>query len=194
MKISIKPHAGSSRLNEATRKRLHELSSFRFLRLENDGRRTLVGAESDPWTETELTDAFERVRSLASDPARGDKITPMGLEEAGVALTAENLHVFPRLDRESTGGSEFQAPDGTQWDVKSPFSPPADQGWFYSPHHQLEKVRDDLDGGENVLLNLSRVTSTDRDATLDLFGQELSQDERGRVLILTDAPHHSNGK
>jgi hypothetical protein len=147
----------------------------------------VVGAESDPWTEVEIQDAYVRVRELAADPARGDKITEAGLEEAGVALTAENLGVFDKLERETTGGSEFQAPDGSKWDVKSPISPPQNQDWYFSPHHHLNKVRKDLSSGDNVLLNLTRVTPQDRDATLNLFSQEMTCDEKGRLLVLSDA-------
>lgn len=187
MKISPAiPHAGSSRLYEATRRRLQEMSQSRFHQLQPDGSLLLVGRASDPWTEDELSLATERVRDLASDPARGDKITPMGLEEATVALSAENLHAFTRLEREKTGASEFQAPDGSTWDVKSPFSPPPDQGWEYSPEHQLEKVRDDLAQGDNILLNLTRVTPEDRDRTVDYLRQNLPIEERGQVLIFSD--------
>jgi hypothetical protein len=178
---------GSAGLRQATLDRLNRMASHRFVRLGCDGSRTVVGAESDPWTSDEIEDAYDRVRELAADPARGDKITEAGLEEAGVALTAENLGVFPKLVREKTGGSEYQAPDGTKWDVKSPVSPPKDQNWYYSPHHHLDKVRKDLSSGDNIFLNLTRVTPTDRDSTLELFTQELSCDERGRLLILSDA-------
>ena len=182
------PKPGSARLRQATMDRLNTMSSHRFLRLECDGSRTVVGAEQDPWTDKEIEDAHSRIRDLAGDPARGEKITEAGLDEAAVALTAENLHVFPRLEREKTGGAEFKAPDGSSWDVKSPLSPPPNQNWYYSPHHHLDKVRKDLDQGDNVFLNLTRVTEQDRDATLDLFSQELSCDEKGRILILSDAP------
>lgn len=178
---------GSARLRQAVIDRLDRMASHRFLRLGCDGSRALVGAESDPWTQAEVEDAYDRIRDLAADPARGDKITEAGLEEAGVALTAENLGVFDKLEREKTGGAEYQAPDGTKWDVKSPVSPPENQDWYFSPHHHLDKVRKDLSQGENVFLNLTQVTPTDRDSTLELFSQELSCDERGRLLILSDA-------
>ena len=181
--------APSSGLQAHLRRRLQEMSGHRFVKIEESGDLTLVGRAQDPWTEDEISDAFRRVRSLASDPARGDKITPMGVEEASVALTAENLHTFHHLEREKTGASEFVDENNRFWDVKSPFSPPPEKiGWYYSPHHQLEQVRDDLAKGDRVLLNLSRLRPEHRDQTLDLFREQLTQNERGQLLVLTDAP------
>lgn len=185
----------SGNLQEATRRRLQEMSSHRFLQLGCQGELKVVGQESDPWTAPELEDVFQRVRGLAEDPARGKKVTPSGLEEAAVALSAENLRVFERLEREETGGAEFLSPDGASWDVKSPLSPPPDQNWNYSADHQLVKVRKDFGNGDKVLLNLTRLTPQDRDVTLSLFQAELSCDERGQLLVFTDAgPYQSKGR
>lgn len=191
MKIASS-HFSSGKLQEATHKRLQEMASHSFLQLGCQGELKVVGRESDPWTAPELQDAFQRVRDLAEDPARGNKVTPSGLEEAAVALSAENLEVFERLEREKTGAAEFLTPDGESWDVKSPLSPPPEQNWDYSPDHQLVKVRKDFGNGDKVLLNLTRLTPQDRDLTLSLFQEELSCDERGQVLIFTDAETLTN--
>jgi hypothetical protein len=160
------------------------MSTNRFLKLENNDWVT-VGAESDPWTSQEISSAFQRVEALASDPARGNKVTEAGLEEAAVALTAENLHVFPALRREKSGGAEFVDPSGKNWDVKSPVSPPPDQDWQFAPEHHLTKVRKDFSNGDSVLLNLSRLVPADRDKTLKLFSQQLTENERGSLLVLS---------
>lgn len=176
-----------SKLHSIARRRLQEMSDHRFVRLQASKDMVVVGSESDPWTAAEMTSALERVREMASDPAKGNKINSAAIEEAAVALTAENLHVFESLNRETTGGAEFVDSDGQTWDVKSPVSVPEGQNWYFSPHHHLKKVRKDFANGDHVLLNLSRVNATDRDSTLSLLNQELTVSERNQLLILTDA-------
>lgn len=170
------------------RRRLKDMEEHRFLRMDCSGKFTAVGEAEDIWTQEELELVLPRVPELAGDPARGDKISKGGLEEAAVALTAENLEVFEHLERETTGSAEFVDENGVEWDVKSPLSPPEDQNWIFDPHHQLKKVRKDFSQGDKVLFNLTRLNSNDLRETLDLFTAELRCDERDDLLILTDEP------
>jgi hypothetical protein len=170
------------------RERLKGVEKFSFAALDNEGTLLQVGETYDPWEPQEIDQAMERLESLAIDPAKGPKLQLGGVEEAVVALQAENLEIFEHLSRESTGGAEFVDEHGVEWDVKSPLSPPPGQHWEFSPSHQLEKVRHDFAQGDKVLFNLTRVNEADRDKTLKLFKEELTTDERGMLLILTDAP------
>jgi hypothetical protein len=132
-------------------------------------------------------DSFhETIESLALDPSRGLKLQAGGVEEAMVALQAENLEVFERLEREETGGAEFADEQGVEWDVKSPLSPSLDNNWKYSPRHQLKKVRRDFSQGDKVLLNLTRVNDNDRDQTIQVLHDSLSCSERENLLILSN--------
>jgi hypothetical protein len=172
------------------KRRLKEVESFNFARLDCDGNLHLVGESIDIWEPQELEDASARLESLALDPSRGLKLQAGGVEEAVVALQAENLGVFERLEREETGGAEFADEHGVEWDVKSPLSPSPDHNWKFSPHHQLKKVRRDFSQGDKVLLNLTRVSEDDRDQTLRVLHDSLSCSERENLLILSDATGH----
>ena len=180
-----KPHVNP---HQHARKRLKEVERFSFAELDCKGELHLVGESFDPWEPKEVEGAMERLESLAIDPAKGKKLQLGGVEEAIVALQAENLEVFDELSREESGGAEFVDEHGVEWDVKSPLSPPPGQNWEFSPEHQLKKVRRDFSQDDKVLFNLTRVSDIDRDRTLKLFKEELTCDERGMLLILTDAP------
>lgn len=178
--------SAANRTFSKIRERLSDMSVRTFLSLNCEGKFEQVGNPSDSWTASELDRAVERSTALATDPAKGNKITDGGIEEAAVALTAEHLRVFEMVTRESSGGAEFIDEKQIAWDVKSPLSPPVNQNWQFSPSHQLEKVRHDFSQGDRVLFNLSRVNSKDRDDVLQLFSQELTCDERGQIVILTE--------
>lgn len=189
MNVSLNRHKRSGvNPHQLARTRLKEVENYNFARLDCHGELRLVGDSFDPWEPREIDQAMARLEKLAIDPAKGPKLQVGGVEEAVVAMQAENLHVFQELRRETSGGAEFVDETGVEWDVKSPISAPPDQGWELSPHHQLEKVRKDFAQDDKVLFNLTRVSPIDRDRTLKLFKEELTCDERGMLLILTDAP------
>lgn len=170
-----------------TKERLLAMEDQRFFRLNCDDSFSPAGSLSVEWDFKSIQQALGRTEALASDPAKGGKITDGSIEEAAVALTAERQHIFEHATRESTGSAEFIDEKGVAWDVKSPLSPPPGQNWSYSPDHQVEKIRHDLGQGDRVLFNLSRVNDKDRDDTLTLLKQELTCEERSQILILTDA-------
>lgn len=162
------------------------MQSQTFVRLTCEDTFVQVGAPAEKWDPNELKAALQRAPELATDPAKGNKITEGGIEEAAVALTAEHLHIFDSATRESSGSAEFIDNRGISWDVKSPLSPLPGQNWAYSPDHQLVKIRHDLSQGDRVLFNLSRVNDKDRDDTLKLLTDELTCGERSLLVILTD--------
>lgn len=169
--------------------RLEGMEDQAFFQLTCEDRFLPVTDVRVEWDEKSLKDAIQRAPGLASDPAKGDKITDGGIEEAAVALTAERQQIFGRATRETSGSAEFIDDRGVAWDVKSPLSPPSAGGkgtWVFSPDHQLKKVRHDLSQGDKVLFNLSRVNDKDRDDTLKLLTEELTCQERSQILILTD--------
>lgn len=174
------------RTSQLVTQRLRGMEDQVFVQLNGNNSFEQVGQPTDVWTTGELETALGRAPVLASDPAKGNKITDGGIEEAAVALTAERQKVFITATRESSGSAEFIDNYGTAWDVKSPLSPPEGQNWKFSPDHQLTKVRHDLSQGDKVLFNLSRVNDKDRDDTLQLLAQELTLNERGQIVILTD--------
>ena len=174
------------RTSQLVTQRLRGMEDQVFVQLNGNNSFEQVGRPTDVWTTGELETAIGRATVLASDPAKGNKITDGGIEEAAVALTAERQKVFITATRESSGSAEFIDNYGIAWDVKSPLSPPEGQNWKFSPDHQLTKVRHDLSQGDKVLFNLSRVNDKDRDDTLQLLAQELTLNERGQIVILTD--------
>lgn len=165
------------------------MEQHRFYQLDCSGEFAEVGEPEDIWTEEEMEEILPRVRDLAVDPARGSKIGETGLEEAAVALTAENLEIFDRLTRETTGGAEFEDENGVAWDVKSPFSPPENhQYWKYDANHHLEVLRKDFGQGDKVLFNLTRLNDKDLQATFHCLETNLTCHERDDLLILADHP------
>lgn len=165
--------------------RVEQLDHHRWARLTAEGLKT-EGEAPNPWTQDEFCGASHRADALALDPAKGDRITPGGVEEAAVALMGEHLGLFDHFQRESSGSAEFVDQSGVEWDVKSPLTPPEGQDWFFDPHHQLGKIRHDFSQGDRVLLNLSRVSDEDAVDLLELLHQELSFDEKGQLLIFLE--------
>jgi hypothetical protein len=189
MALGSVKNGNASRTNrtfERVQQRLKGMEDQAFVRLNCDSTFSPLGTPVDSWSQEEIEAAVKRAPDLATDPAKGNKITDGGIEEAAVALTAEHQMLFSFATRESTGSAEFIDDKGIAWDVKSPLSPPPDQNWQFSPDHQLVKVRHDLAQGDQVLFNLSRVNDKDRDDTLSLFAHQLTCEERGKIVILTD--------
>ena len=104
-----------------------------------------------------------------------------------MAFMAEHYGVLAQpVERETTGYSEFVDGQGRKWDVKSPLSPPPGAGWVLDVPHQVEKVQEELDRGERVLLNLSRCAPTDAAAVLQGLDQALQGEARARVAVLAE--------
>lgn len=171
---------------EFVTRRLKDMEDDEFYQMDESGEFDEVGEPEDLWTPEELAELRPRVPELATDPARGEKISNGGLEEAAVALTAENLEVFDRLERETTGSAEFVDEHGVEWDVKSPLSPPEGQNWEFDAEHQLKKLRKDFSQGDKVLFNLTRLNDEDARETIDLLKRELRPEERDDFLVLID--------
>lgn len=195
MTVGTFPNAGTAntRYGLKVKDRLLAMEDQTFFRLNCDDTFSLAGSPSVEWDHKSIQQAIGRSEALASDPAKGGKITDGSIEEAAVALTAERQHIFELATRESSGSAEFIDDKGVAWDVKSPLSPPPGQNWVFSPDHQVEKIRHDLSQGDRVLFNLSRVNDKDRDDTLNLLKKELTCQERSQILILTDAEVAARG-
>lgn len=132
-----------------------------------------------------LDQVVEDALTWSQDPAKGGKVDEKSLQEAAVAVLASHLGVLTGIEREATGHSEFQDGQGRLWDVKSPVSPDR-PGWVFDPGHHLQVVRDDLDNGEGILLDLSALRKPDALALTATLESGLSADEQGRLLILAD--------
>jgi len=146
-----------------------------------------VGSAPQPASAAELRALCADSLDLAHDPAKGGKPDDKSIEEAAVAVLGERLGALRGLSRESTGYSEFVDADGVKWDVKSPFSPPADKpGWLFDANHQRDVLHDDLSNGEGILLDMTRVNRRDAGSLLEVLQTGLTQDERGHVLLLLD--------
>lgn len=127
---------------------------------------------------------FARRVSLASDPAHGGKVSNSSIEEGAVGLLAEMSGLVHGFEREGTGKSEFVDSSGQMWDVKSPISPMPSQKWVFNANHQLDLVRKEISGGENVLLNLSRCNEQDSGSVMSLITENLAPWEKQRVVVL----------
>lgn len=145
---------------------------------------------SQPSAPADPTDSYWNDQLvLARDPARGNKVSEATIEEAAVALHALHSGVLDRPKRESTGGSEFVDAQGQPWDVKSPFSPPANKpDWVFDAQHHVHVVHEEISGGERVLLNLSRCNDRDAAAVKEQLVEALSDWEEQRVLVLMNPP------
>ncbi len=122
---------------------------------------------------------------LAKDPARGHKIDPATIEEAAVAVHADASGVLREVVREKSGGSEFTDWQSQRWDVKSPLSPPPEKEfWVFDVHHEAEVVEHEVQGGENVLLNLTRCTPQDANALRQALLERLPEWQSRKVLVL----------
>lgn len=127
----------------------------------------------------------KRGNSLASDPARGKKVSPGSIEEAAIAFMAEKSGIMAKpVTRETTGSSEFIDACNRRWDVKSPLSPPPGAPWAMDAAHQLVKIRQEFTSKESVLLNLTRCNEKDTAEIIALLKRELSEDERSRIAVL----------
>ncbi len=125
---------------------------------------------------------------LAIDPARGDKVATDGIEEAVVALHASHHGVLRGIEREATGHSEFTDWQGQMWDVKSPISSPPGSAWSLDVGHQLQVVKEEVEGDENVLLNLTLCNPVDVALVQAALKEGLSDWESVRVLVLAKVP------
>jgi hypothetical protein len=137
------------------------------------------------WKQRQLLDVPARFGPLAMDPAKG-KISPGSVEEAAIGLAAESAGVVPGpITREATGQAEFVDGTGNFWDVKSPVSPWGGARWKFDAPHQVEKVRHDISQDNSVLLNLTRLSDSDRTLLLDTLREQLTSAEIARVVVVT---------
>lgn len=162
--------------------------SNRYQELANSTKFMVAQGDSFEWSQAPLpeveTISFARRLSLASDPAHGGKVSNSSVEEGAVGLLAETSGLVHGFEREGTGKSEFVDSSGQMWDVKSPISPMPSQKWVFNANHQLDLVRKEISGGENVLLNLSRCNEQDSGSVLSLITENLAPWEKQRVVVL----------
>lgn len=139
-------------------------------------KRVTVSGEDHYWQEK---------LELARDPARGHKVDPATIEEAAVAVHAGASGILREVQREVTGHSEFTDWQSQRWDVKSPLSPPPDkQFWVFDVNHEAEVVQHEVEGDENVLLNLTRCTAQDAAALRQALLERLEEWQSRKVLVL----------
>lgn len=170
---------GTTRLAQ----RLNQIDErFRWARLGSAG---LEAVGQSPRPIADVEQAAQDAVELSRDPAKGGKVDDKSLEEAAVAVLAEHLGVLSGVQREETGHSEFTDDHGRLWDVKSPLSPDR-PGWVFDPAHHVEVVQEDLDQGEGILLDMTRLSRTDSVALLGELGQGLSVQQTGHLLVLLD--------
>jgi hypothetical protein len=163
--------------------RLHD----RFAQMAGARWTTLAGVELEQRTvQVSGQDSYWQDRlELAKDPARGYKVDPATIEEAAVAVHADASGVLRQVQREKTGHSEFTDWQSQRWDVKSPISPPPDKEfWVFDVHHEAEVVHQEVDGDENVLLNLTRCTPEDAAALRQALVERLDEWQSRKVLVL----------
>lgn len=163
--------------------RLHD----RFSRMAGARWTNLAGQELEqrPASVSSEDSYWQSKLELARDPARGDKIDPATIEEAAVAVHADVSGVLRQVEREKTGHSEFTDWQSQRWDVKSPISPPPDKPfWVFDVNHEAEVVQHEVDGDENVLLNLTRCSPQDAAALRQALVERLEEWQSRKVLVL----------
>lgn len=163
--------------------RLHD----RFAQMAGARWTTLQGVELEQQAVAvpEQDGYWQEKLELAKDPARGHKIDPATIEEAAVAVHAGSSGVLRQVEREKTGRSEFTDWQSQRWDVKSPISPPPDKEfWVFDVNHEAEVVHHEVEGDENVLLNLTRCTPRDAAALRQALLEQLDEWQSRKVLVL----------
>lgn len=163
--------------------RLHD----RFAQMAGARWTTLQGVElpQQPVQVSEDESYWGDKLELAKDPARGHKIDPATIEEAAVAVHADASGVLRQVEREKTGHSEFTDWQSQRWDVKSPMSPPPDKEfWVFGVDHEAEVVEHEVQGDENVLLNLTRCNPRDAAALRQALLERLPEWQSRKVLVL----------
>ena len=177
----IKPTVLAPTLGAALKKVDH---SYVFGQVQEDGLHQ-VGVGPKEFPADLVTLSSPGVLAMASDPAHGGKVSEGNIQEAVVGLMAQHLKAIPSLKRDPSAYSEFVEPSGQTWDVKSPFSPPSipNQTWFFDASHHLDNVRHEVEGDENVLLDLSRCNSADSRQLVELMQHSLTPQEKAKVLV-----------
>lgn len=107
----------------------------------------------------------EELEALASDPAHGGEVTPKSLQERAIGLELEQQGVLEGpITRDPTGSAEFIDANGQKWDIKGPNSsfPPKKGG--FKLEKDLAKIGDELDRGENVIVDTSKMSNKDLNA------------------------------
>jgi hypothetical protein len=113
--------------------------------------------DSDPVAERQA-----RLNELAKDPAHGGKISPKSLQEAEAGLSSEESGKIPGpIQRDPSGAAEFIDGNGQAWDVKGFNSnfPPEKGGFDLA--RDFGKVQDEIAGGENVIVDTSKMNPAD---------------------------------
>ncbi|WP_245919766.1 hypothetical protein [Melittangium boletus] len=101
-----------------------------------------------------------RLEELARDPAQGGKITPKTRREAEIGLQLEDRGQLPGpIQRDPTGQAEFIDAQGTRWDIKSFDSRFSPQKGGFSLARDLDKIKAEIAGGENVILNTENMAA-----------------------------------
>jgi len=168
---------------ERFRRRVDGLDDrFRWARLTPAGLQP-IGLPPHSVEQNVIADSLQ----LSFDPAKGGKCDDKSLQEAAVGLLAQHLGIFQDVRREASGHSEFVARQGPTpcWDVKSPVSPDR-PGWLFDPAGLSQGIRQDLDQGEGILLDLSRLRQEDSRSLVTTLQQDLSQVQAENVLILLE--------
>ena len=102
----------------------------------------------------------KRYDELSKDPAHNGKISPKSRNEARVGMKLEQDGKLPGpIKRDPSGGAEFIDAKGAKWDVKSFDSrwPPRKGG--FSLTRDVQKIEQELLGGENVILDTQNLTA-----------------------------------
>jgi hypothetical protein len=104
----------------------------------------------------------QRLLELARDPGQGGKITPKTMQEALAAYDLEQSGDLPApVTRSEDPAADFLDGTGQEWDVKGFHSgfPPSQGG--YDLDTSMTKIEAELNRGENVILDTSKLTEAD---------------------------------
>lgn len=98
-----------------------------------------------------------RLTELARDPAHGGRITEGSRQEARVALDLDSSGRLPGLERSAQPEADFVDPSGQLWDVKGYNSAYANG---YDLDRAMVTVNESIRGGENVILDTTKMSPT----------------------------------
>jgi hypothetical protein len=118
----------------------------------------------------------ERFLGLAWDPAHR-KMTPNSIREARIGLYLEGQGLLPKpIKRELSGESEFIDGKGQLWDVKA-FRSQDPNGERIPLEHMIKKINEEIDDGENIILDISFLDEGDR-LSISLYLKSINAKER----------------
>ncbi len=125
-------------------------------------------------------------KGLAMDPDKGNLINSKTIDELCIGLSAERQGLLKGpLMRHATGG-DFQCASNTAWDVKAGISRTAAGKQIFnaeSAKHLIDIMKDDIVAGEKILLDLTKLDSTDLPLLMRTIKEHIPESDFDKIFV-----------